>query len=808
MNETDSDKLQLDDRPQNKDEGDFSENKKSEDIELTLPDIDGLNDNDFIELISNIDYTEEQYNFTDEQTEKIVTRYMELLERQAQNKIDQENPRYEDDKFKRASIYHEIGNIVFEQGLFTPHQRSFTKENIQDKIVKFTTKIALQGQHLDACYHLLEHNVLQNVHMVKPEVLFECCRDLNWYDKIDYTDEQNKGISHVKEAVFGWMAYDANFNPNKFVDFAKENTGKDKDFEFTIKNIQLIRSVFDGLSDEGYAYDSSMNSLAGIVHSVGIESNNYLIKNIAQQNAEEMSEMSKDEDYFPKQETVSRWMARQNESGPRFQGMLCIDLAPGEIGLYDRNGDIQGITDGESDNVRKLNSLPILGNKDKLKESSNAKEFSLLLSLPMRELIEHDFGIDLSKLDYSIQYYFLNFLKSRNTDQAKSLAEFTSEFGQDGFKTFLSFNSGEGISDSISEIGDKYPKEAAKQIFAKYAEIVDKTSGVRDFLSENFGQNSEQSMDSAEDVIQNLLKRGRELLIKSSRSEDIEDLLADLEEINGDIALFADTVKSLKENNIDVDLEDFVGCTIETFQGGEISSRREACQEMLAIAKKNWEGNEAQNEVLKGLADAFTNENSKFYEVKYEGKIIGFMRLDNENEVDLYAASFNVNSAVRGSGIGEAILKQIFLKETAGQTVNAEADPKSQVSSKYIDEFGFVATGLVEYGKSGKEVFEIVKNDDINGKYKYRGKPYHELVIYSGGMNDNVDGALFYHYSFPKQYNEFIANTKHLLESNDYVITAYAGSSSKQDGWERDFVVVLEPTIKEEMSRRELENAA
>ncbi|PIZ01202.1 hypothetical protein COY62_00050 [bacterium (Candidatus Howlettbacteria) CG_4_10_14_0_8_um_filter_40_9] len=94
------------------------------------------------------------------------------------------------------------------------------------------------------------------------------------------------------------------------------------------------------------------------------------------------------------------------------------------------------------------------------------------MSLPIREQVEKDFGIDLSEFDVRTQYQFLNFIKTKSADEFPKIIKFKDKFGRNGLTAFLAMEYGAEIGDKIIDFSDKSP-EISKEIYSRYTNIID-----------------------------------------------------------------------------------------------------------------------------------------------------------------------------------------------------------------------------------------------------------------------------------------------------------------------------------------------
>ncbi len=381
-------------------------------------DISSLNDEQFAYYVWNLDYTAEQYNFTQEQVDIMVRRVFELFENTAEGKYRQNHPDAKDDRERRIYIANELLEMFSFSAfkLFRVRQRQeFDRDNFSDQMIRSVTKMALNGEHPICCELLLERQ-LQSIHMFRLEVLFQSAAELNWYDRLEHNQEDRESAARIKEVIMRWMSYGANFYNNIYRDYAQK-IGRRADFETKIKTIYLFEALHNMLAWEIYSYEASLANLQEAVSIIAESSDNYLIRALAENAVGIMSRTEGDDDLYEAEDDQNAMRYRENRAmktalGSDYPDMQFIDLARGYTGLYDAGGNLQKVVIPRSGRVQDLGSLPLLGGEGKFQRAGNLKELSLMYGLPMRRIIERDFGIHLEDLDFSTQYYFLNYLKA------------------------------------------------------------------------------------------------------------------------------------------------------------------------------------------------------------------------------------------------------------------------------------------------------------------------------------------------------------------------------------------------------------
>ena len=186
----------------------------------------------------------------------------------------------------------------------------------------------------------------------------------------------------------------------------------------------------------------------------------------------------------------------------------------------------------------------------------------------------------------------------------------------------------------------------------------------------------------------------------------------------------AATLQAAKNGNFEITIDDLSALSLNTKDYGS-DLKQEEKQEIFALAQKNWQkfGNEKMSQVV--LKDFQTSlektTNQKYYILKYNEDIIGFVRFEKLNQNNVYAGSFNVSQDLRGLNIGNRMMENALMIEGQQNILKASASIKIPAGCAYVEKVGFVADGLIEdYHNTGEALFSIKLDSQQNQVYHYR----------------------------------------------------------------------------------------
>ena len=337
-----------------------------------------------------------------------------------------------------------------------------------------------------------------------------------------------------------------------------------------------------------------------------------------------------------------------------------------------------------------------------------------------REIIETKFGFRLTNLTIKEQLYFLSYLKDTTVEQAETMQRFTSLYGVDGMRTFLSLERGdETLGDHIVAFGQH--DEVAGTVFTYYGELLNSAERAEVLVKEVSDCEGEACTELANQVRENILNRAQKDLEKAVRSHDPSEVAAQIENY---VAAAKEYVALLQEVGVG---------KIESVSPESLTEEERARMQDLLRTNYNKAYPEPENEDFKtavagSLEKSFSNPDTSFRVLRDNGKIVSYNRFDTIRDFTgkevSYFGSFNADPAY--SGVGGVMLEETIKDQLeTGRPMMAHCDPTQVITRKYIED-GFVATGFYEL--AGKLSFEIWRSKDSSAQLESKGRPVDELL--------------------------------------------------------------------------------
>lgn len=483
------------------------------------------------------------------------------------------------------------------------------------------------------------------------------------------------------------------------------------------------------------------------------------------------------------------------------------------------------INESEDTSSLEVNSNLELFDELGFKNKDEFAIFKLMESLQMRQMINEELGVDIANFSLNIQYQFLKYLsKSENRDLPKFkklILEVNSSNKNNRVISFLSLeHGGQEMGDKILSLAENLDQESAQAIFDKYTEIVDTADGVADYLRDNFGDDKNYDQNVINNITENLLLAGKDLLVNfadeaeklEEQEELVRNVLEELKEVKINILMFKNAFKEVRPS-----LEEIQGVEFKKISWEFLNDKEK--NEMYEIAKTNWLsrgeiGQKVLSDFEKVLFEKESGGGNDFYLYRKDGELVSFIRFDiykkdfDDDRKHVHAHSFNVNPNMRGSKIGTAMaLKMLRGEAEKGDVVHGSVYPDYEIGSKYIEDVGFNIVGVVDHNEKQNFEFEIVcdleKNNNFKSKKISEDKNFKESTI----NGENVEEAVKFSPDLmvfsldPVKQPDLIYKNTHLLLERGYVGTRYLLDKNNQGQriyvFEKDKSILQNKNIKE-----------
>lgn len=350
------------------------------------------------------------------------------------------------------------------------------------------------------------------------------------------------------------------------------------------------------------------------------------------------------------------------------------------------------------------------------------------------------------------------------------------------------------------------PNEVVHKIFEKYSKIIQLSDNISNNLLEYIKTTNEVGTNDVLEIRSNLVYKANQILgdFKKNMEEQLifpEELLDKLEQVKGEITLFKSIFMQIAKEHPKIAFDYFKSLELTSQKGEEVTEDDKKA--MTEIMAKNYPDINERYVALAGLDKGLHNQGTVFEILRYKGEIVSFLRFDRHYDeqgtpTNSYFGSFNTDSDFQGAVIGEAMIKECLNKEAEDFVVEAHCFSDKRISSKYIEDAGFIAETIeLNYLNTGKCLLKITRDDKTNEQYKYRSRfesdIKKELEVLAENFTGSAIGKPFLKIEVDKLSDSAVLEKiKLFMEKHDLVITRYFPDNKKIPKY---FVMIFEKKI-------------
>lgn len=484
-------------------------------------------------------------------------------------------------------------------------------------------------------------------------------------------------------------------------------------------------------------------------------------------------------------------------------------LSRDAVASVNKRGSLQGMAlyDKDDQALIKLEPTKVFlekGAPQKQISAEDATELLRELHRPLiKERIEQEAGIKLVDLSLREQIQLLNYLASEDAQTTKRALAVIRAHGIACARSFLSCEHGQKLGGTIIKIAERLEPASANAIFKKYAEIVDVTEvSTQELLNDFYAEDKEHPFERQR-LNEELLVRAKSILQvfaeqidEPSISTSIKSVLTHLDRFQKDTVFFASMFKTAAKRK-DIDFKELKGVSFEKKVPAELTVEEK--QQMLDVLDENWKTQKPSvaSWVRAGFETKIdqNNQNTQFFLLKKRGHVIAFMRFDERpdlGEAVLYAGSLNVSPELRGSALGETVLRKTVDQLAKDHVIYADFFPEVVAGTMYVEQMGWIITGVEEVvvnqeGKTEKR-FLMKRDDAVNTRYAARQSVTKQAIIKDQKSPLEARGWDVRSFILPKQTSDLI-KTIEQASASGLVATRYFADDQDQ----AKFYVVLEP---------------
>jgi len=361
-------------------------------------------------------------------------------------------------------------------------------------------------------------------------------------------------------------------------------------------------------------------------------------------------------------------------------------------------------------------------------EMSNTDLFFLFKQLhrpEVKKIFEQDFGVSYSELVLFEQVNILKYLAEKNSnvlERLHNIAKKDFRLKKEVLSAFLACVVDGDFDNGLLGFAENESVETVISVLGLFNNLISKIKEVDQIIKKNIYE--KHSYLNRTYVIQEFIKRTiqalKKAIIQPHKAREIFNA------IDADALLFGSMFKTAIKTLVISEIKDVASFDIKNVLNQELSVIEK--NEMLGVVAQNWlPRGEVGAEVVSRFKKKIDSDVSltKWAILKKDKKVISFVGFESLDSKDgrqhLYAGSFNVDTKFRGSSIGDIMIREVLIRESKRAVLHATMDPQIDIGTRYVEDIGFLVTGVAEkYLDTSESFFEITADHTVLGNFESR----------------------------------------------------------------------------------------
>lgn len=343
----------------------------------------------------------------------------------------------------------------------------------------------------------------------------------------------------------------------------------------------------------------------------------------------------------------------------------------------------------------------------------------------VKKIFEYDFGVSYSELDLIGQINVLKYLAEKNSnilDRIHKIIKKDFRLKKEVLPAFLACIVDSNLANTLLDFLEHESVENVLNVLGPFNNLISTIKKVDQDIKKNIPKHRQVDRNLA---IQQFILRATNTLKKAMNNPQKSNEFFD--QIDEEALLFSSIFQTAVKSSVISEIRDVSSFDVSNISNQDISNIEK--DEMFGVVAQNWL---LRGEVGAKVVSSFKkkiDDNDllkKWVILKKDKRIIsfvGFENLDsNDGRLHLYAGSFNVDAKFRGSSVGEIMIREILIQESKRAVLHATMDPRIDVGTRYVEDIGFLVTGVAKnYLDTAESFFEITADQAVLGNFVSRG---------------------------------------------------------------------------------------
>lgn len=353
----------------------------------------------------------------------------------------------------------------------------------------------------------------------------------------------------------------------------------------------------------------------------------------------------------------------------------------------------------------------------------------------IKKIFENDFGILYSELDLVGQINVLKYLAEKNSnilDRIHKIIKKDFRLKKEVLPTLLACVVDDNFDNTLLDFLEEESVEDVLSILGSFNNLISRIKNIDQDIKKNITKHRHVDRTIA---IQQFILRATTILKKAMINPQKSNELFD--QADAEVLLFSSIFQTALKSSAISEITDVASFDINKVSNQDLSTIEK--NEMFGVVAQNWLSRGAIGaEVLSNFKKTIDEAGSfkKWSILKKDKRIISFVGFENLDSKDgrphVYAGSFNVDAKFRGSSIGEIMIREVLIQESKRAVLHATMDPRIDVGTRYVEDIGFLVTGVAEnYLDTAESFFEITADQAVLGNFESRGWTREQALMFA-----------------------------------------------------------------------------
>lgn len=303
--------------------------------------------------------------------------------------------------------------------------------------------------------------------------------------------------------------------------------------------------------------------------------------------------------------------------------------------------------------------------------------------------------INLVSLSFENQLKLVEIIKKTGLEK---IVEFIKIFSEDGLKMLINFEGDDNYLDKLLSIGDKADPKITWTVLRKYNQIINLAESNKVKMHDIFKNNKDMDDKDVDLIINSLIKKAEDILIKYTEkltSEQIindDEILSELEKIDSKILLLDQVVRQLpREEVAELNLREISEIEkVRDMPAVELLNNTKLLNKILKIISQQFPAGDTEA----FLDECRNNKNLTFTISMAGGEPLCFFSKEKKSDNINYIDWFIANPGAPIKGLGEATIKLEFTGwQNSDEAYYAVTKPHAKSFEIFVERLGFVSFG-------------------------------------------------------------------------------------------------------------------